>query len=195
MKEALIPRDIHKSYAPGFTAYDFDPQYIVSMARNAATGYIVFKCIQYLDSGFLSSPVLEEGFRFIDDTLYLDALAAKFTGNYYIGDWENKPALFWYSGRPVKYKLVIPENGRYGIAAELAAFFNGSVSFRFDKITGEIESHVLTGYNSVTPNGHANFEWQDMGEIYLSAGTYEVTIESKQQDSWLKLRQFRITAL
>lgn len=153
------------------------------------------KLCSTIDIAFSSCPVLEEGFRFIDDTLYLDALAAKFTGNYYIGDWENKPALFWYSGRPVKYKLVIPENGRYGIAAELAAFFNGSVSFRFDKITGEIESHVLTGYNSVTPNGHANFEWQDMGEIYLSAGTYEVTIESKQQDSWLKLRQFRITAL
>ena len=148
-----------------------------------------------LDIAFSSSPVLDEGFRFINGTLYLDALAAKFTGNYFINDWENRPALCWYSGRAIKYKVVIPKNGEYAISSELAAFFNGTITFRFVKVSGDTKTFTLTGNNKVTPSGHANFEWQDMGKLYLEKGTYELTIESKQQDSWLKLRQFRLLAL
>ena len=137
------------------------------------------KMCSTLKVSFLSEPVLDEGARFINGTLYLDALAAKTTGSYLINEWEEKPALCWYSGRAIKYKVVIPKNGEYEISSELAAFFNGTITFRFVKVSGDTKTFTLTGNNKVTPSGHANFEWQDMGKLYLEKGTYELTIESK----------------
>lgn len=140
---------------------------------------------------FLSEPVLDEGLRFVNGTLYMDALAAKISTSY-IDNWESRPSICWYGGKPLKYKVVVPADGKYRISSELAAFFSGTVTFGFKKVSDEAKTATLTGTNKVTPSGHANFEWQDMGELSLDAGTYEVTVESEQPDSWLKLRRFRI---
>lgn len=144
---------------------------------------------------FLSEPLFDEGHRFINHSLFLNIMAAKLTGICSIIDGETIPVLCWYNGIPIKYKLVIPEDGEYEISSELASFFNGTITFSFKETSNNSKTFTLIGNNSVTPSGHANFEWQDMGKLYIEKGTYELTIESKQQDSWLKLRQFRIKAL
>lgn len=142
-----------------------------------------------LDIEFLDTPTLDEGIRFIGDTAYLDALAAKIS-NISIGDWEkHRPALLWFGGIPIKYKLVVPAEGDYAISAELAAYFNGTITFQFN------DSTTLVGHNSATPGGHARFEWQDMGILHLLPGTYELTISSRQTNSWLRLRRFRLVRL
>lgn len=138
-----------------------------------------------LDIEFLTEPVLDEGIRFIGDTARLEALGAKIS-SISLGDWATHPALLWYNGLPVKYKLIVPSEGDYDVSTELAAYFNGTVTFQFSDGT------TLTGRNTVTPSGHASFQWQDMGTVHLQPGTYEITISSQQEDSWLRVRQFRL---
>lgn len=134
---------------------------------------------------FLTEPILDEGIRFIGDTAYLDALGAKIS-SITVGDWSTRPAILWFGGQSIKYKLNIPSEGEYQISAELAAYFNGTITFQFSDGT------TLTGNNTVTPGGHATFQWQDMGTVHLPQGTYELTISSQQEDSWLRLHQFRL---
>ena len=138
-----------------------------------------------IDIEFLAEPVLDEGTRFIQGTAYLDALGAKIA-SVDLGDWSSRPAILWFGGAPIKYKLKVPAEGDYEVSAELAAYFDGNITFQFN------DSTKLVGTNRVTPSGHATFQWQRMGTVHLAPGTHELTVTSQQPDSWLRLRQFRL---
>lgn len=138
-----------------------------------------------LDIEFMEEPLLEEGIRPSGGSIWLDALGAQIS-DASIGSWSSRPDLLWFGGTPIRYKVCIPKESDYEISCELAAFFRGTITFRFSDGTS------LTGNNTVTHGGHANFEWQRMGSVHLLPGTYELTISSQQENSWLRVRQFRM---
>lgn len=143
------------------------------------------KMCTMLDIKFKSEPRLIEGTREINNILQLDALGAQI-GNVRIDDFETKPCINWYEGRRLTYKIHIKHNDTYKISTLLAGYSSGTITFNFgNEIT-------LTGNNQATPGGHTGFEWQNMGSIYLKQGEYELNITSKQVDSWLKVRAFKI---
>lgn len=138
-----------------------------------------------LDIQFNVEPEFEEGIREINGTIHLDALATRLSGGE-ISDWDKRPCYNWYTGSLLDYKLVVVRGGTYNISAQLAAFFTGILTFEFS------DGSTLQGRNTVTPSGHANFEWQDMGDIYLEPGVYTLVVTSLQANSWLKLREIRL---
>lgn len=140
-----------------------------------------------LDIKFINEPKLIDGSREINNIIHLDALGAQI-GNVRIDDFKTKPCINWYEGRQINYKIHISNDGNYKISSLLAGFYPGTITFNFgDGIT-------LTGNNHATA-GHTSFEWQNMGSIYLKQGQYLLNITSKQTDSWLKIREFKIERL
>lgn len=137
-----------------------------------------------LEIRFRNKAQLDEGNREINKIIYLDALGARI-GNVDLDDWNTKPCINWYHGS-LLYKVIITNPGTYKISANLAAYFSGTINFDFGN------GLILKGTNHTTPSGHLNFEIQNMGEIYLNSGVYTVKITSNQNDSWLKLREFRL---
>ena len=137
-----------------------------------------------LDIKFSNEPKLKEGIRDINNIIRLDALGAQI-GHVAIDDFETKPCINWYSGRQINYKILITRNGTYKISALLAGFYPGKITFDFgNKLT-------LIGNNRTT-SGHDNFEWQNMGNIYLKQGEYILSINADQIDLWLKVREFKM---
>ena len=137
-----------------------------------------------LDIKFSNEPKLKEGIRDINNIIRLDALGAQI-GHVAIDDFETKPCINWYSGRQINYKILITRNGTYKISALLAGFYPGKITFDFgNKLT-------LIGNNRTT-SGHDNFEWQNMGNIYLKQGEYILSITADQIDLWLKVREFKM---
>ncbi len=134
---------------------------------------------------FHTDPELDEGIREINNMIYLDALSARISGGI-IADWDKKPCFNWYGGSQIDFKFVATQGGTYKLDANLAAHFTGLITFKFSNGT------TLQGKNTVTPSGHANFQWQSMGEVTLEPGTYTVEVTSQQSNSWLKLRSFRL---
>ena len=93
---------------------------------------------------------------------------------------------YWYSGKRLNYQIRIINGGVYKINTLLAGFYPGEITFDFGK------GITLTGNNQATPGGFSCFEWQYMGNVYLTPGEYNLSITNKQTDSWLKIREFKM---
>lgn len=138
-----------------------------------------------LDIKFKATPHLIEGTKDINNILRLDALGAQI-GNVRIDDFEIRPCINWYEGRRLSYKIHLTHSGIYKISTLLAGYYPGTITFDFGN------GITLTGNNQATVAGHTGFEWQNMGSIYLKQGEYQLNITSKQTDSWLKVREFKM---
>lgn len=138
-----------------------------------------------LNIKFKSEPNLKEGSREIDHTIHLDALGAQIS-EVVIDDFDTKPCINWYSGKRLNYQIRIINGGVYKINTLLAGFYPGEITFDFGK------GITLTGNNQATPGGFSCFEWQYMGNVYLTPGEYNLSITNKQTDSWLKIREFKM---
>lgn len=138
-----------------------------------------------LNIKFKSEPKLKEGSREINNTICLDALGAQIS-EVVIDDFDTKPCINWYLGKPLNYHIQITNGGIYKISALLAGFYPGTITFDFGK------GITLTGNNKPTPGGLSGFEYEYMGDVYLEPGVYNLCITCKQTDSWLKIREFRL---
>lgn len=137
-----------------------------------------------LDIKFKKEPIFDEGTRENNNTIYLDALGAQIE-NVAIDDFETKPCINWYSGRCISYKVAISRAGTYKISSLLAGYHPGTITMNFNNTVS------LTGKNKAT-YGFENFEWQELGNIFLNPGKYVINVKADQVDLWLKIRGFKL---
>lgn len=136
---------------------------------------------------FTSQPELREGLPEIENKINLTSMALKYQGGE-ITMFSSHPALNWYSGKEIRYKIIVPQDATYKVEGHLSAEASGTITFNFQN------GQTLVGNNVPTGGGVGrNFNWQDLGTITLKAGEYEVLVTGQQSASWIKLREFRFT--
>lgn len=134
---------------------------------------------------FTSQPELREGLPEIENKINLTSMALKYQGGE-ITMFSSHPALNWYSGKEIRYKIIVPQDATYKVEGHLSAEANGTITFNFQN------GQTLVGNNVPTGGGVGqNFNWQDLGTISLKAGEYEILVTGEQSASWIKLREFR----
>ena len=136
---------------------------------------------------FSSQPELREGLPEIENKINLTSMALKYQGGE-MTMFSTHPVLNWYSGKEIRYKIIVPQDATYKVEGHLSAEASGTITFNFQN------GQTLVGNNVPTGGGVGrNFNWQDLGIITLKAGEYEVLVTGQQTSSWIKLREFRFT--
>ena len=140
-----------------------------------------------LKISFKNQPELREGIPEIENKISLTSMALKHQGGE-ITMFDTYPSYNWYGGKEIRYKIIVPKDATYKVEGYLSAEDSGTITFNVSN------GQSFSGNN--TPTGGAvgqNFKWQELGTISLKEGEYEIVVTSKQNSSWIKLREFLFT--